>query len=78
MMQAFASYSAALKMDPCHVETLLASAGLYKACNMLEDAARDLRVAVQARPSDGTIRQALATVLTDLGTGIPRHQSHVL
>jgi hypothetical protein len=45
----------------------MASAALYKSCGMLEEAAGDLRCAVQAHPSNGAARRALAMVLTDLG-----------
>ncbi|BDA40757.1 probable UDP-N-acetylglucosamine-peptide N-acetylglucosam [Coccomyxa sp. Obi] len=65
---AFACFSNALSIDPRNPDTLLAAASLYKSCGLLPEAARSLELALEERPDDTVIRQALAVVLTDLGT----------
>ena len=54
-------------MDPRNPDTLLAAASLYKSCGLLPEAARSLELALEERPGDAVIRQALGVVLTDLG-----------
>ncbi len=77
--QAFACFSNALSIDPRNPDTLLAAASLYKSCGLLPEAARSLELALEERPDDAVIRQALAVVLTDLGmpvSSIPSILAH--
>lgn len=70
LLQSFASYMLALSFDPSDVDTHVAVGQLYKSRGMLAEAAASLSTAHELRPEDGFIREALATVLTDLGTGM--------
>ena len=65
--QAFACFSQALAERPRHVDTLVAAAALYKSCGLLPEAVHSLELALEERPADAPVSQALAVVLTDLG-----------
>ena len=54
-------------MEPRNPDTLVAAASLYKSCGLLPEATRSLERALEERPDDAVIKQALAVVLTDLG-----------
>jgi tetratricopeptide (TPR) repeat protein len=65
---AFASFMSVLAAEPGHVPALLELAALYKGKGLLAEAREVLERALAAAPDDARARQALATVLTDLGT----------
>ena len=67
MLQAFASFAAALKLQPRHVPSLHASGLLYQSCYMFPEALQALRLALDAAPADEQIKDALANALTDQG-----------
>ncbi len=71
-MQAFASFTAALKIQPRHVPSLHASGLLYQNCSMLPEAQQALRLALSAAPADDQIKAALANTLTDYGALLSR------
>ena len=66
-MQAFACFSNALALQPQHADTLMAAGALYKSCGLLPEALQSLEAALEVKPKDQAIKQALAVVLTDLG-----------
>ena len=45
----------------------MAAAALYKSCGLLPEAVHSLEAALEERPADAAVSQALAVVLTDLG-----------
>jgi len=57
-----------LATDPQHLGSLLDLAGLYKDRGLLCEARDVLERAVQSAPHDLCVCEALATVITDLGT----------
>ncbi len=66
-VQAFACFSNALALEPRHADTLMAAGALYKSCGLLPEALQSLEAALEAKPKDPAVKQALAVVLTDLG-----------
>ena len=67
LVQAFACFSNALALEPRHADTLMAAGALYKSCGLLPEALQSLEAALEAKPKDLAVKQALAVVLTDLG-----------
>ncbi|CAK0734281.1 hypothetical protein CVIRNUC_000409 [Coccomyxa viridis] len=65
---AFACFSNALALEANHAETLMAAGALYKSCGLLPEALQSLEAAVKAQPKEPSYKQAMAVVLTDLGT----------
>ena len=65
--QAFASYAAALAVQPLHTEALVACAAVYKTSGQLLKAVSTLETAVAAAPSDAAVQQAYAAALNALG-----------
>ncbi len=65
--QAFASFAAALAVQPLHTEALVACAAVYKTSGQLLKAVSTLETAVAAAPSDATVQQAYAAALNALG-----------
>ncbi len=65
--QAFASFAAALAVQPLHTEALVACAAVYKTSGQLLKAVSTLETAVTAAHSDATVQQAYAVALNALG-----------
>jgi len=65
--QAFASFAAALAVQPLHTEALVACAAVYKTSGQLLKAVSTLETAVAAAPTDATVQQAYAAALNALG-----------
>lgn len=65
--QAFASFAAALAVQPLHTEALVACAAVYKSSGQLLKAVSTLETAVAAAPTDATVQQAYAAALNALG-----------
>lgn len=63
----------ALASDAEHVETLMACAELQKKCGMLTESAASLRQALAADAGNAAVCEALAVVLTDVGTPVISH-----
>ena len=70
LLQAFACFSAALHVDPMHLDTLLACGNLHRSCLLLPEATEMFRRAYEVQPRRTTTQQTLAAALTDLGAAI--------
>lgn len=60
----------ALSIQPSSADCHLAVGNMYKAKGMLNEALASLLKCHQLNSDDGGVREALATVLTDIGTSL--------
>lgn len=65
--QAFASFAAALAVQPAHAEATVACAAVYRSSGQLLRAVSTLETAVTAAPTDVNVQQAYAAALNALG-----------
>lgn len=73
ILQAFASFAAALTVDPKHVEALRECAAVHKSCGQFPDAIDKLEKAYTICSTDAKIQEAYATALTAWGTQLSVH-----
>ena len=67
LVQAFASFIAALEADPEHLDSLLSCGNMQRSCLQLREAAELFKTAYALAPARKEIQSALSSVLTDLG-----------
>lgn len=67
IVQAFASFAAALAVQPAHAEATVACAAVYRSSGQLLRAVSTLETASTAAPTDITVQQAYAAALNALG-----------
>lgn len=67
MLQAFASFAAAVAVQPSHAHALVACAVLYRASGQLARAVAALETAAAAAPNDAAVQQAYAAGLNATG-----------
>lgn len=66
-MQAYASFVAALKADPEHLDSLVSCGNLQRACLQLSEAVECYRKAHGVAPERQDVCKVLAASLTDVG-----------
>lgn len=67
---AYTSYMSALAAYPSHISSLMSLAALYKSRGLLCEARATLAKALEVSPDDTAVKEAMAVVLTDLGTNM--------
>ena len=67
VVQAYASFVAALEADPEHLDSLLSCGNMQRGCLQLREAAELFKTAYALAPARKEIQAALSSVLTDLG-----------
>ena len=77
-MQAFASFAAAVSVQPAHVGALTACAAVYRRCGQLPSAIATLEKARKAAPEDQAVQQAYAKALNAQGKHVMVLKGQVL
>ena len=67
MLQAFASFAAAVAVQPLHAHALVACAAIYRNSGQLDNAVSALETAAAAAPADAAVQQAYAAGLNAVG-----------
>lgn len=70
-LQAFASFAAALAVQPTHAHALVACAAIYRSSGQLANAVCALETAAAAAPADAAVQQAYAAGLNAVGESHP-------
>lgn len=65
-----AAFASALSVHPNHIPALLGCAAVYKETGLLHEALALLEQAHTHSPTDSDVTQALALILTDIGTSM--------
>ena len=75
MLQAFASFAAAVAVQPLHAHALVACAAIYRSSGQLDNAVSALETAAAAAPADAAVQQAYAAGLNAVGKVLPWQSS---
>lgn len=78
MLQAFASFAAAVAVRPLHAHALVACAAIYRSSGQLANAVSALETAAAAAPTDAAVQQAYAAGLNAFGELSPWPSSIVV
>lgn len=72
-LQAYASFVAALKADPEHLDSLVSCGNLQNTCLQLKEAVEFYRKAYAVAPDRAEVCRALSAALTDTGESACLH-----